>query len=97
MPMVAGSNPATPMMTKYVKYSRKLRKDAIKVLGGRCAACLNDDFRVLTFDHVDGGGDADRGGRNQNNRSVMRQVRDGERDDIQLLCANCHHIKTYHE
>lgn len=84
-------------MSKYIRYSFKLRQDAISQLGGKCAECGNNDYRVLQFDHIDGGGDADRGGRNQNNRSVMREVRDGKRDDIQLLCANCHNIKTYHE
>lgn len=86
---------------KYRKYSneykrkvaKQLRLDAIEAAGGKCVACGIGDNRVLQFDHINGGGCAER--KKVSREAIWRQVIRGERDDLQLLCANCHVIKTY--
>lgn len=69
-----------------------LRFRAMKKLGGKCAECGIDDFRVLEIDHVNGGGTADRRKRNDMTRHLA--IINGEQG-FQLLCGNCHRIKTY--
>lgn len=34
-------------------YYRKLRLEALKILGGKCAICGIDDVRLLTVDHME--------------------------------------------
>ena len=78
------------MTTKLQK--RMMRLTAIDLLGGRCVTCENDDWRVLQFDHINDDGSEDR---ERSGSSLVLSVVNGQRDDIQLLCANCHQIKTY--
>lgn len=65
-------------------------------LGGRCCQCGFDDWRALQVDHVNGGGRAHR----QRNGgwsywiSILRAVL-ANTGEYQLLCANCHMIKSY--
>lgn len=70
------------------------RLKAIELLGGKCAHCGNDDFRVLQIDHINNDGYLE--GKNRSD-PMMRDIYTGRRsiDDLQLLCANCHHIKSY--
>lgn len=59
----------------------------------KCQACGNDDFRVLEFDHLNNKefniGDA------INNYGKERIIKEMEK--CQVLCANCHRIKTYND
>lgn len=61
-----------------------------------CANCGNADFRVLDFDHLAGTekefniGDARRKGYSR--ERIMNEVA-----KCQVLCANCHRIKTYED
>lgn len=73
------------------RYRDRKRKDAILVLGGACLSCGNSDPRVLEIDHVEGGGTADRKG---GQIAILNKVISGE-PGFQLLCANCHKIKTH--
>lgn len=72
-----------------------LRAEAIEVLGGKCARCGLDDHRVLQFDHVHGGGHRERN--TQDRLKLYMDVSKRRREDIQLLCANCHVLKTHHD
>lgn len=71
------------------------RANAVAALGGECVECGYDkDIRALQFDHINGGGGKERksgiiGAAFEN--AIIR----GERDDIQLLCANCNQIKMF--
>jgi len=86
----------------YQQRSRaKMRLKAIAALGGYCKSCNVNDVRVLEFDHIvpiqwrtnkkikmNG---------QQNTNEINRLVKQGEdpKQKFQLLCANCHKIKTY--
>lgn len=73
------------------EYLRAKREQALLALGGKCASCGNADKRVLQIDHVNGGGNSDRKG---SRVSVLNRVISGE-SGFQLLCANCHCIKSF--
>ena len=85
-----------------VKQSRRrLRLKAIAALGGYCKACNISDFRVLEFDHIEPvqwrtNGKVKMNGQ-QNTNEINKMVKRGENptEKFQLLCANCHKIKTY--
>lgn len=59
-----------------------------------CVSCGNPDFRVLEFDHIDRS-------IKTNNVSDLSRTACGlhkiqeEIDKCQVLCANCHRIKTF--
>lgn len=73
-----------------VRYRTRIRLAAIAFLGGVCVRCGIDDERVLQFDHIDGSG---RYEKKRSDTWYLSVVRD-DRKDLQLLCANCHVIKT---
>lgn len=64
----------------------------LRRLGGECAHCGNNDFRVLDVDHIDPA--KKRKPRNNNLRTRLLLWR-REVNNLQLLCANCHRIKTH--
>lgn len=77
--------------------------EAIKYLGGKCgctnpacfhpgASCDVSDERVLTFNHKRGKGGGER--KPGYAYTFFRQIAQGKRPDIELLCANCHMIHT---
>jgi hypothetical protein len=75
----------------------KMKDEAVDSLGGVCCACGHEDRRVLQIDHVNGGGGAER--KRQGSATTLRRIRDFLRDnptqaEYQLLCANCHALKT---
>lgn len=74
-------------------------KQAYEILGNKCVNCGIDDYRVLQVDHI-------KTIRRKNNKSnadtgyrLRLKVIRGTTDlnNLQLLCANCHQIKTYKE
>ncbi len=84
---------------KYMKDWRdNLRAQAIEILGGKCTTCGITDRRVLQIDHKNGGGSYDRTKGGIGTDMLVGRIVRGKRsiDDLQLLCANCHVIKTYH-
>lgn len=73
----------------------KNRLKAIEMLGGCCKECGVADSRVLQFDHIV---PELRNKENQHNSYknvslILKGILTAK--DIQLLCANCHAIKTY--
>lgn len=72
----------------------EMRAKALEVHGSRCAHCGHDDIRVLEFDHINGGGNQER--KRRDRIALMTDIATGKRTDFQLLCANCHVLKTYH-
>jgi 5-methylcytosine-specific restriction endonuclease McrA len=78
----------------------KMRGMAIDALGGCCIECGIADHRVLEFDHVTPiqwrtNGKVKMNGQ-QNTNTINAMVKTGEDPAAvyQLLCANCHKIKT---
>jgi 5-methylcytosine-specific restriction endonuclease McrA len=76
------------------RYRRVLRRKAIAKLGGRCS-CGYDDERALVFDHIK---PVRRGlhgisRSKESGQDTHRAVLKGSKA-YQLLCANCHMIKT---
>ncbi len=81
------------------------KKEIIKVLGGKCKCGIND-IRVLDIDHINGDGkkyniNGKRGIRAEFSGGmtgfacwVKQNPRDAKKR-FQVLCANCHRIKTY--
>ena len=82
------------------RYSRFL---AIRKLGGCCLHCGIKDLRVLEIDHITGDGDLERpNGRGNAGTFQRKQIQlilktplSELADRYQILCANCHRIKTY--
>jgi 5-methylcytosine-specific restriction endonuclease McrA len=72
---------------------RRLKCQAIILLGGRCVRCQLDDMRCLEIDHII----PVRGDRSIYGVKLYRSVVSGNKDNLQVLCANCHAIKTYED
>jgi 5-methylcytosine-specific restriction endonuclease McrA len=71
------------------------REQAIQYLGGKCIDCGNLDHRVFEFHHAE---------ERRNNGATVGSLFQGswgrlkeELDKCELLCANCHKIKTAQE
>lgn len=81
------------------RYSKKIRLLAILKLGAKCSRCEINDIRILQFDHKNNDGAEDRRYNstkyNTNGFNLHRDIIEERRDDIQLLCANCHALKTW--
>lgn len=64
-------------------------------MGGCCCRCGFSDERALQFDHIVPVGGKKRGRRKKDRTNYLAILRDGvARAGFQLLCANCHSIKT---
>lgn len=76
------------------KERHKQRKnDVLLKYGGRCSCCGEDYFSYLEIDHINGGGTKEireLGG----GRYLSMLYESPIRDDLQILCANCHTAKT---
>jgi 5-methylcytosine-specific restriction endonuclease McrA len=87
------------VLSRYLKD----RAACIKLYGSRCCQCGFDDERALEFDHIHGTqagisvaslrtrAKSYGGGINVFSGLLRGKLR---REDFQLLCANCHAIKT---
>ena len=78
-------------------YYRRLRREAVACLGGKCVRCGFSDPRALQIDHINGGGSKERkttGFNRHFNYNVQDSVAKGE-GKYQLLCANCNWIKRF--
>lgn len=73
----------------------RLKEGVVAALGGRCCKCgYSENIHALQVDHINGDGHEDRkNGWNQ--WKVYKDIIDhGSQNRYQLLCANCHCIKT---
>jgi 5-methylcytosine-specific restriction endonuclease McrA len=77
---------------KTAYYQRKQK--AIALLGGKCCRCGCDDTRCLEIDHII----PVRGDRSIYGDKLYRNIiSGGSTKNLQVLCANCHAIKTYED
>lgn len=75
------------------------RAELYSIFGAACLRCGNDDRRVLELDHIHGGGNAEReAGRMDKTcgRKMIEYAR-SHKEMFQLLCANCHRIKSWED
>ena len=71
------------------------RKIAVlKALGGKCVHCGINDIRVLDLDHIDATKKNKPAHRNYPT-AIRVKLWEKEMDNLQILCANCHRIKTH--
>ena len=92
-----GRSPEAP--TDHRGRYRQRKIATLRALGGRCVRCANDDPRVLQFDHINNDGylDKRKGYRTPYYRAAQllrAEGLDAAKAVFQLLCANCHMIKT---
>lgn len=87
--------------TTQKKSRLKRRLDAIAALGGSCYSCKTDNPVVLEFDHIvpiqwrTNSLVKLNGQHNVNTINAMISNGEDPTETYQLLCANCHKIKTH--
>jgi hypothetical protein len=104
VPSNLGRAMCEPCRVKNVENSRKSRARLKELVfshyGGKCSCCGNDNIRVLQLDHKYNNGAEHRKALNNGSNSmggcrVYRWAKLNEFPSFfQILCANCHHIKT---
>ena len=69
---------------------RKQKQEAIKLLGGKCVICGEDNIKVLSLDHKNNNGAVDRKSK-KTTRMIYRDIINKRVDinDYQCLCLNC--------
>lgn len=77
--------------------TKKLRKEALELLGNKCVKCNEITFEFLAFDHINNDGNIERKlfkGKDK----ILRKILLGELDKsrYQLLCRNCNCAKGYY-
>ena len=87
--------------TKNRKNERRysLRLKLVKLLGSMCAICGLDDVRTLEIDHINGYGRRERTEFGDWYKQLKYYLLNESiaRERLQVLCGNCHNIKTYEE
>jgi hypothetical protein len=70
-----------------------------KLLGGKCVCCGIDDYFKLHIDHIHNDGAARRKNGEKTGFLICQKIIDGDLDkqDFQLLCANCNYSKLVHD
>lgn len=73
----------------------KLQRQVVILLGGKCSRCGISDARILTINHLHGGGVAEL--KRLTNRVFYRMILAGERttEDLNVLCVNCNTVHDY--
>ena len=72
------------------------KQNAVNAYGGKCSCCSETELAFLTFDHMNGGGNAHR-----RESSVMRKnpgqwlERNGYPLGYRVLCFNCHNAISH--
>jgi len=74
---------------------RKTRTEVVEKMGGKCVNCGYDNNKALQVDHINGGGGKERKIYGWKYWKMLNNLADT--NEYQLLCANCHAIKSYHE
>ena len=75
------------------KYRDRKKSKVFAGYGGACVCCGNTNKRLLQLDHVNNDG-----AQHRKEVDIMLNwaYKNDCPDSLQLLCANCHHIKTHH-
>lgn len=73
---------------------QKARAELIAAYGGQCSRCGFADARALQLDHINGGGGMHRAAIGRGIPQIRMFIEQRNSGLYQLLCANCHAIKT---
>lgn len=82
------------------KQRAKYKSIVIEMFGGSCMECGFDNVRALHLDHITAIKRVSYSTRGADSGSgLWRKVATGKipKELVQLLCANCHAVKTYNE
>src|SRR5215831_1773867 len=74
------------------KYVNKIRLEAVLKLGGACICCGCTDMRCLEIDHI-----LPTGKKRGHRQALHLSILQGNMENLQVLCACCHSIKTFEE
>lgn len=87
---------------EHLRYRREFMNENLRYkypaydkLGGKCANCNMNDYRCLQIDHINGNGSLQGNKKSGNHLWRLITLHDYPLDNLQLLCANCHMIKTF--
>lgn len=76
------------------RYSWQRRLKVLELYGGECVCCSESRPEFLTLDHVNGGGKQHRNLFRGGDTYLLSLLKE-KREDIRILCANCHLAYTY--
>jgi len=82
-------------LASHLKWRQKLKRETLTHYGNgklACVRCDNTDMRVLTLDHINGGGCKDRKSKPDFYSRLRKQ---GYPEGYQTLCMNCQFIKKF--
>lgn len=83
------------LQQKRLERHKQIKKEAFQLLGSKCKYCGNEDMRCLQIDHIE---PVYNGHSTLHGLFLCRQIlRTGDITNLQLLCANCHAIKSHEE
>ena len=82
------------MRSNTIRINIENRQKILDQYGAVCGWCGNDDFRVLELDHVNQDGFLHRAEIGENKVKLTKAVL-ANPERFQLLCANCHCIKSW--
>jgi len=83
---------------KSLKRHRKIRETILTLYGNCCCCCGISNLKYLQLDHKNNDGNLERASLPptlRGGRFYQHILKQGKRDDLQLLCANCHNAKRY--
>lgn len=92
------THPNVILAERMNKLKRKV--NALRLLGGKCVVCGETDIRILTINHINGGGNKERAVGNGNQRggqSYYRALLNGKVDKtkLDLRCYNHNLLYEY--
>lgn len=75
---------------------QRARMELLDRYGGRCVCCGASDYRWLTLHHINKDGGSERNHRRLNAANRLYYlVKQPKRDDLELLCYNCHLARDF--
>lgn len=80
------------------KYNRETKQQIMAHYGGACICCGETTIEFLTLDHINNDGGQDRKSARVGHggyRHYKKLLQGPPRTDLQILCLNCHHAKTF--
>uniref|UniRef100_A0A6M3IR36 Putative homing endonuclease n=1 Tax=viral metagenome TaxID=1070528 RepID=A0A6M3IR36_9ZZZZ len=78
---------------------RRLRVEALRLLGGKCVRCGFTNQKALQIDHINGKGRQNISSFSNSSAYLKAVIVSTENKEgiYQLLCANCNQIKRYED
>lgn len=89
---VHGSAVRQANVSRMATRRREAKQAVFDMYGRECACCGTSEWQFLTIDHAGGGGTQERAGLPVGHQYVAL-ARQPKRDDLQVLCFNCHMAK----